>query len=70
MTQGLTRTTVNLVPRAVAALEEVSRLTGDNKTDVINRALQVYAYLELEQVAGKRILLSNLDGSVEVVTLL
>jgi hypothetical protein len=40
------RVTVNLTPRASEALERAVRLTGDTKTDTINRALQLYAYLE------------------------
>ncbi|MGH3282868.1 MAG: hypothetical protein ACRDNW_27585, partial [Trebonia sp.] len=42
----LERVTVNLAPRASRALELATRLTGDSKTDTINRALQVYAFLE------------------------
>ena len=42
----LERVTVNLVARASRALQRLSDLTGDSKTDSINRALQVYAYLE------------------------
>jgi hypothetical protein len=42
----LERVTVNLVARASQALQSASDLTGDSKTDTINRALQVYAYLE------------------------
>jgi hypothetical protein len=34
------------VLRASRALEMVSALTGDTRTDCINRAIQVYAYLE------------------------
>jgi hypothetical protein len=41
----LTRLTVNLTPRARAALGAVETLTGDSRTDVVNRALQVYALL-------------------------
>ncbi|MFC4910520.1 hypothetical protein [Actinomadura gamaensis] len=40
------RVTVNLTAKGAAALTELMRLTGDTKTDVINRALSVYAYLE------------------------
>jgi hypothetical protein len=54
---GLERVTVNLIPRASRALEKASQLTGDSKTDAINRALQVYAYLE--EVWSK-------GGSIEV----
>lgn len=42
----LERVTVNLIARASRALQRVSDLTGDTKTDSINRALQVYAYIE------------------------
>lgn len=42
----LTRITVNLIPRADAALTLSQQLTGDSKTDIINRALQLYAFVE------------------------
>jgi hypothetical protein len=42
----LERVTVNLIPRASRALQSVAELTGDTKTDSINRAVQIYAYLE------------------------
>lgn len=42
----LERVTVNLTPRSARALELATELTGDSKTDAINRAIQVYAYLE------------------------
>lgn len=43
---ALERINVNLVPRASQALGQIAALTGDTKTDSINRALQVYAYIE------------------------
>lgn len=42
----LERVTVNLIARASRALQQVSQLTGDTKTDSINRAIQIFAYLE------------------------
>jgi hypothetical protein len=42
----LERVTVNLIARASRALQRVVDLTGDSKTDALNRAIQVYAYLE------------------------
>jgi hypothetical protein len=42
----LERITVNLIARASRALQKVAELTGDTKTDSINRAIQIYAYLE------------------------
>jgi len=44
--RGIERVTVNLTPRSVAALNLAASLTGDTRTDTINRALQVHAYLE------------------------
>jgi hypothetical protein len=42
-------TTIRLVSGMTSLL--VTSLTGDSKTDTINRALQIYAYLE--QVTSK-----------------
>jgi hypothetical protein len=50
---NLTKVTANLVPRAVAALQVAGEITGDNRTDVINRSLQVYAYLMKIAEEGK-----------------
>lgn len=58
---GLERVTVNLIPRASRALEQAGQLTGDSKTDTINRALQVYAYLEDVWSKGGAILV-EIDG--------
>jgi hypothetical protein len=41
----LRRITVNLTPRACTALEQAVKLTGDSKTDTLNRAIQVYSYI-------------------------
>jgi hypothetical protein len=48
----LERITVNLTGRASSALELATELTGDTKTDTVNRALQVYAYLEQIMARG------------------
>jgi hypothetical protein len=49
---GLERITVNLTPRSWRALEQAVEITGDIKTDAINRAIQIYAYLEQVIQAG------------------
>jgi hypothetical protein len=49
---GLERVTVNLISRASRALRQVSDLTGDSRTDSINRAIQVYAYLMQSETNG------------------
>ncbi|WFE30375.1 hypothetical protein O7623_14820 [Solwaraspora sp. WMMD791] len=43
---GLVRVTVNLTPRSADALDKISVATGLSKTDVINRALQIYQVVE------------------------
>lgn len=48
----LERVTVNLTARASRALELATELTGDTKTDTINRALQIYAFLEQVSAGG------------------
>jgi len=64
----LIKTTVNLIAPAVAALEKTAELSGHTKTDVINRALQVYGLLvEADKVHGKKTALINQYGDVEVV---
>jgi hypothetical protein len=49
---ALERVTVNLTPRSARALELATQLTGDSKTDVINRAIQAYSFLELALSEG------------------
>lgn len=48
----LERITVNLTNRASRALDTATELTGDSKTDTVNRALQVYAYMEQVTARG------------------
>jgi hypothetical protein len=43
---SLERVTVNLTTRSVAAMETITHLTGDTKTEAINKALQFYAHIE------------------------
>lgn len=63
----LQRVTVNLIPRAAAALDAAAARTGDNRTDVINRALQVYA-LVLELMDGRdHLVVVSPDGTRERV---
>lgn len=43
MTRALTKLTVNLVDNAMDALTKAAEITGDTRTDCVNRALQAYA---------------------------
>lgn len=64
---GLERVTVNLVPRASRALDRAVELTGDSKTDTINRALQVYAVLEEAVSKGGEVVIRHSSGDHEVI---
>lgn len=66
----LERVTVNLTARASRALQLASDLTGDTKTDSINRAIQIYAYLEnvIEQ-GGSIYVKESADGEMERIKL-
>lgn len=70
MAANLERVTVNLAPRASHALEQAVGLTGDSKTDAINRALQVYAYIEQVMRDGGEVLVRiNADAVPEPMRL-
>ena len=66
--EGNTQLTVNLIPLAVTALEQAAMLEGNSQTDTVNRALQAYAFIVMQQRTGKRFLLYDevLDASTEV----
>jgi hypothetical protein len=54
--------TVNLVERASRSLELAVSFTGYSKTDTVNRALQLYAYLEFERSIGNQILIRDAES--------
>lgn len=56
------RVNVALTARSCIALELVKAITSDTKTDIINRALQVYAYLESEISDGNEICIRSKDS--------
>lgn len=45
-------------------------LTEDTKTDVINRAIQIYAFLEYEIAKGHDILVREPDGETSKLVLI
>lgn len=64
----LERITVNLTARAARALEQAAGLTGDSKTDTINRALQIYAYLEqITQDGGALYIRESPDSEPQLI---
>jgi hypothetical protein len=68
---GLVRVTVNLTPAAAQAMERLCAETGYSKTDVINRALQVYeVWQEVAQRNGGTVSIRHQDGETERIRLL
>lgn len=59
----LVRVTVNVTGRAARALDVATELTGGTKTDTVNRALQVYAYMEQVTAHGGSVYVREAGGS-------
>lgn len=57
----LTKMTLNLIPAAVEALAHETDVSGLSRTDVMNRAVQLYSMLMDEQRVGKQIHLMEPD---------
>lgn len=64
------RITVNLTDKAATALSNTATLAGLNKTDVVNRALQLYAWVETELARGSELRMVDSDGLVEKIRLM
>jgi hypothetical protein len=63
----LTKVTVNLTPRSYTALTKVATLTGYTRTDVINRALQLYHHVEEQLADGHKFMIMEPDGKTAQV---
>ena len=64
------KVTVNLIPKAWDAANETATRLGLSRTDVINRALQAYAFIEQVTAGGSEVLVRSGDGTVEQVKFL
>jgi hypothetical protein len=65
------RVTVNLTSRGSEALELARGITGDSKTDTVNRALQVFAYVaDVISKGGSIYVRESEDASLQELKLL
>ena len=64
------RITVNLIHDASEALALAQRLTSLSKTDTVNRALQMYAYLMQAKKDGKAFYIKDGKGRFEKIEFL
>jgi hypothetical protein len=69
--QTVARITVALVPKAAEDLQHTVERTGLSKTDIVNRALSLYEYVDARLADGDELLVRNNEtGQVEVIKLL
>jgi hypothetical protein len=64
------RLTVSLIPKAAADLASLQARTGLGKTDVVNRAVSLYEFVDAQLAAGHELLVRHEDGTVAMVKLL
>jgi hypothetical protein len=70
ITTAPTRITVALVARAIAALRRIVERTKLSQTDVINRAIQLYEFIDYELSTGAELIIIHRDGQRHSVKLL
>jgi hypothetical protein len=63
------RVTVALVPKAATDLQHTHERTHMSKTDIVNRAVSLYEFVEAEMSAGAELIVRR-DGEDYVVKLL
>jgi hypothetical protein len=61
--------TVLLISKVAGDLERTQRRTELSKTDIVNRAITLYDYLDGERDSGAELLLRRKDGSTYLVEL-
>lgn len=65
-----TKVTVRLTPKSVADLEQASKIVGLNRTDTINRAIQLYRFInEVLEESKENALLIVRNGKTERIVL-
>jgi hypothetical protein len=65
------RITVALVPRAGEGLQNLVARTGLSKTDLVNRAITLYEFIESKMQSGNDLILRDSEtGTTEVIRLL
>jgi uncharacterized protein (DUF342 family) len=65
------RITVALIPKASEDLQRLQEATSLSKTDIANRAITLYEFIDAQMRAGRDILIrDNETGETQVVRLL
>lgn len=66
----LERVTVNFIPAASRALAELAETLELSKTDVLNRAVQLYLYVQRTEADGGQLLVRDSSGSLQLLKIL
>lgn len=65
------RITVALIPKAAADLQRLQDSTNLSKTDITNRAISLYEFIDEQTRAGRDVLVrDNKTGEIQVIRLL
>jgi hypothetical protein len=65
------RITVALIPKAGEDLQRLQDRTSLSKTDITNRAITLYEFIDAQQRAGRDLLIRDNDtGEIQLVRLL
>ncbi len=65
------RITVALIPKAGDDLQQLQDRTGLSKTDIANRAITLYEFIDAQMRAGRDVLIrDNNTGETQVIRLL
>jgi len=63
------RITVSLVAKAATDLQIIHDLTGLSKTDIVNRAISLYEFIDTELSSGADLIIRR-DGKEHIIKLL
>lgn len=61
------RITIALVRKAGDDLQKLQDRTGLSKTDLVNRAISVYEFIESNARAGNDLLVRDKDGEIQIL---
>jgi hypothetical protein len=64
------RITVALIPGAADDLRQLVTSTGLSKTDVVNRAIGLYRFIDAQQRAGHDLIIRDTSGQTQLVKFL
>jgi len=64
------RVNVALIIESAEAMEKLRKRTGLKKVDIVNRALQLYEFIDAEIRAGKKLVVRDSEGIDQLVKII